>query len=184
MNKVLALVWMSQFYDIVFQLLLLTDSLPEPSSCVFQCQSTMEHDLKSPLLSPPPPLPAPPLLPPASLPPLPPPPPFPFPSSPPPSSPPPPLSPPPSSPPTSFSFFYFLLDIFFIYISNVITIPGFHSQKPAIPLPLPLLLWGCLLPTPHSCLPALAFPYTGALSLHRIKGLSSHWYLTRPSSTT
>ena len=29
------------------------------------------------------------------------------------------------------------------------------------------------LPT-HSCLTALAFPYTVALSLHRTKGLSSH----------
>ena len=26
----------------------------------------------------------------------------------------------------------------------------------------------------HSHFPVLAFPYTGALSLHRIKGLSSH----------
>jgi hypothetical protein len=28
------------------------------------------------------------------------------------------------------------------------------------------------------------FPYTGALSLHRAKGLSSHWCLIRPSSAT
>ena len=36
----------------------------------------------------------------------------------------------------------------------------------------------------HSCLPALAFSYTGALSLHRTKGLSSHWCLTRWSFAT
>ena len=29
-------------------------------------------------------------------------------------------------------------------------------------------------PPTHSHLPALAFPYTGTLSLHRTKGLSSH----------
>ena len=29
-------------------------------------------------------------------------------------------------------------------------------------------------PPTHFCLPILAFPYTGALSLHRTKGLSSH----------
>jgi hypothetical protein len=39
-------------------------------------------------------------------------------------------------------------------------------------------------PTTHSCLPALAFPYTGASSLHRTKGLSSYWCPTRPSFAT
>jgi hypothetical protein len=38
-------------------------------------------------------------------------------------------------------------------------------------------------PTP-SHLPALAFPYNGASSLHRTKDLSSHWYPTRPSPPT
>jgi hypothetical protein len=32
--------------------------------------------------------------------------------------------------------------------------------------------------------PSLAFPYTGALNLHRNKGFSSHWCPTRPSSAT
>jgi hypothetical protein len=36
----------------------------------------------------------------------------------------------------------------------------------------------------HSCFLALAFPYTGAQNLHRTKGLSSHWWLTRPCSAT
>jgi hypothetical protein len=39
------------------------------------------------------------------------------------------------------------------------------------------------LPT-HSCLPILAFPYTGAWSLPRTKVLSSHWCPTRPSFVT
>jgi hypothetical protein len=42
---------------------------------------------------------------------------------------------------------------------------------------------GAPLPT-HSCLPTLAFPYTGASSLHRTKGLSSQWWPKRPSSAT
>jgi hypothetical protein len=54
------------------------------------------------------------------------------------------------------------LDVFFIYISNVF--PG--------------LPFGNLLsppPPPHqSCLPALAFPYTGSTNTLRSKGLSSH----------
>jgi hypothetical protein len=54
--------------------------------------------------------------------------------------------------------FIFLLDIFFIYISNVIPFPGFPSENP---------LPHSLLPPPvhqstHSCFLALAFPYTGA----------------------
>jgi hypothetical protein len=69
-----------------------------------------------------------------------------------------------------FTLFYFilLLDIFFIYISNVISFPGFPSKKTTYPL----------LPPPahqptHSHFPALAFPYTGTYNLHRAKGLSS-----------
>jgi hypothetical protein len=50
----------------------------------------------------------------------------------------------------------FLLDIFFIYISNVIPFPSLPSKIPyTFPLP----------PTPqprHSCFLAQAFPYTGA----------------------
>ena len=36
------------------------------------------------------------------------------------------------------------------------------------------LLSVCLHPFTHSHLPTFAFPYTGALSLHRTKGLFSH----------
>jgi hypothetical protein len=73
--------------------------------------------------------------------------------------------------------FLFLIR-YFIYISNVIPFPSFPSENP--------------LSTPHSlCSPShplpylvLEFPYTGAQSLHRTKGLSSHWWSTRPSSAT
>ena len=39
-------------------------------------------------------------------------------------------------------------------------------------------------PPTYSCLPSLTFPYTGALSFHRTKGLSSHQCPTKPSSAT
>jgi hypothetical protein len=50
----------------------------------------------------------------------------------------------------------FLLDIFFIYISNVICIPGFPSENPLYPPTSPC--------SPTYTLPflALAFPYTAA----------------------
>jgi hypothetical protein len=52
--------------------------------------------------------------------------------------------------------FLLLLDIFFIYISNVIPFPGFPSEIP-YPLPSP----PAHQPT-YTCFLALAFPYTGA----------------------
>ena len=60
-----------------------------------------------------------------------------------------------------FILFYFkiLLDIFFIYITNVIPFPGFtsetlfHSSQPLGPQPI------------HSQFPVLVFPYTGGSSL-------------------
>jgi hypothetical protein len=84
----------------------------------------------------------------------------------------------------SLSTLYFLLDIFFIYLSNVIPFPGFPSETPYAMLPLPASMRVLLhLPT-QSCLSALAFPYTGVSSLRRTKGVSSHWCQTRPSSAT
>ena len=68
-------------------------------------------------------------------------------------------------------FFFKLLDILFIYISTVICFPGFPSAN-SLYHPLPLLLLGCS--HTHSHLTTLAFPYTGASSLHRNKGLPSH----------
>ena len=52
---------------------------------------------------------------------------------------------------------FFKLDIFFIYISNVISFP---LLKPPTINPLPWL-------TNPPCFPVLAFPYTGSSSLHR-----------------
>jgi hypothetical protein len=52
-------------------------------------------------------------------------------------------------------FLSFLLDIFFIYISNVIPFPGFPSKNP-LSLPPP----PAHQPT-HSCFLALEFPYMG-----------------------
>jgi hypothetical protein len=63
---------------------------------------------------------------------------------------------------TIFILFYFVLDIFFIYISN--TIP-----KAPYTLTLP-----CSPTHPYSCFLALAFPCAGAYDLCNIKGLSSH----------
>jgi len=51
-------------------------------------------------------------------------------------------------------------------------------------IPFLLFLWECSHPPTTSLLPTLAFPYTGAWSLHRTKGLFSHWCPTRPSSAT
>jgi hypothetical protein len=80
--------------------------------------------------------------------------------------------------------FIFLLDIFFIYISNVSPFPVSPLEIPySIPsLPASMRVFSYL--STHLCLTALAFPYTGASSLHRTKGLSSHWCLIRPSSAT
>jgi hypothetical protein len=55
-----------------------------------------------------------------------------------------------------------------IYISNIIPFPGFPSESPHPLSPHPAHQ------STHSHFLALAFPYTGASSLHRTKGLSSH----------
>lgn len=83
-----------------------------------------------------------------------------------------------------FFFFFFFLKIgYFIYFSNVIPFPGSPSGSPLFHPLSPCFYEGALSPT-HFCLLILAFPYSGALSLHRAKGLSSHWWPPRPSSAT
>jgi hypothetical protein len=82
-----------------------------------------------------------------------------------------------------FSFFYFLLDILCIYISNVIPFPSFFSGEP-LPPPLPCFYEDAPPPTRTFRLTTLAFFYTGASSFHRTKGFSSHWCQTIPSSAT
>ena len=72
-----------------------------------------------------------------------------------------------------FSFIgYFLYWHFKCYPLLPLETPYPISPPPASMRVLPHL------PT-HSCLPALALPYTGALSVHRTKGPSSHWCPTR-----
>ena len=63
--------------------------------------------------------------------------------------------------------FFFLLDILFIYMSNVILFPGFPLGTPYPILPLPASMRVLPHPPTHSRLPALAFPYTVASSLSR-----------------
>jgi hypothetical protein len=68
------------------------------------------------------------------------------------------------------SFLKKLLIILFVYISNVIPLPGLPSMNP-VPFPSPLPLRGCspTHPLTHSCLTPLASPFSGAANLHRTK---------------
>jgi hypothetical protein len=73
---------------------------------------------------------------------------------------------------SKFSIEKKLLIILFTCILSVSSFPVL------LEIPYPLLPPASMrvvphLPT-HSCLNTLAFPYTGASSLHRMKGLSSH----------
>jgi hypothetical protein len=67
-----------------------------------------------------------------------------------------------------------VLVILFIYISNVIPLPGFPSTK-LLSHPLPSASIR-MLPHPptHSQCTTLAFPYAGVSSLHQTKALPSH----------
>jgi hypothetical protein len=58
--------------------------------------------------------------------------------------------------------FFLLLDIFFIYISNVIPFPGFPSRNPLSHTLSPASVRVFSHPPTYSYLPTLAFPYTGA----------------------
>jgi hypothetical protein len=73
---------------------------------------------------------------------------------------------------------------FYLHFKCYLPFPSFPpTPKAAIPPSRPLLLWGCSLtrpPTPVS-MPSHS-PTLGASSLLRTKGLSSHWWPTRPSS--
>jgi hypothetical protein len=66
----------------------------------------------------------------------------------------------------------FLLDFFFIYISNVFLFPGLPFENP-LSYPFP---HACIKVLPHTptvlSLPTLAFPYTGVSSALRPKDLS------------
>jgi hypothetical protein len=86
-----------------------------------------------------------------------------------------------------WSRFFFLLFLigYFLYLHfKYFPLSRSPVQNSPMASSLSLPLWRCSLthPPTHSCLPALAFPYTGALNTLRPKGLSSHWCPTRPSS--
>jgi hypothetical protein len=85
-----------------------------------------------------------------------------------------------------FYIFYLFLLIFYLFTFQILSsFLVFPSEAP-VPSPLFLLLWGCspTHPPTQSHLTALTFPYTGALSLHRVKGFSSYWCHIRSSSAT
>jgi hypothetical protein len=76
-------------------------------------------------------------------------------------------------------FKYSFLKLFSLFTLQILS--PFLISPPKPPYPIPPL--PAHQPT-HSCFPILAFPYTGTLSLHKIKGLSPHWCPTRQSSAT
>ena len=80
------------------------------------------------------------------------------------------------SPCKTFLSLIFLLDIYFIYISNVVPFPGFLSKTPLSLSPFP-----CSSNHQHQ-LPGPGIPLHW--SLHQTKGLYSHWWPTRISSAT
>ena len=82
------------------------------------------------------------------------------------------------------SFKNFIRYFLFFTYQRLSPFPGFLSENPhpISPPPASMRLF-LYLPT-HSHFPILAFPYTGASSLHRTKGLSFHRCQTRPSSAT
>ena len=69
----------------------------------------------------------------------------------------------------------FLMDILFIYISNVIPFPGVPSRNTLPHPPSPASMMVLPYPSTYSLhLTTLAFPYIGAASLQWTKGLFSH----------
>ena len=84
----------------------------------------------------------------------------------------------------SFLLFYFSFIAYFVYL-YLKCYPLSGLSPDTLPHSLsPCLHEGAPHPPIHSHLPVLEFPYTGALSLHRTKGLSSLLMLTKPSSAT
>jgi hypothetical protein len=79
---------------------------------------------------------------------------------------------------------YFLLVILFIYISNVIPLPGYPSINPLFYPCSPASVRVLTHPPTYIHLTVLAFPFTEASSLRRTKGLPSYRCYRRPSSGT
>jgi hypothetical protein len=82
-----------------------------------------------------------------------------------------------------FTFFVVVVDIFFIYISNVFPFPGLPFGSPLSHPPSPCLYNGVPPPT-HSHPPAVVFPYTGALNTLRPEGLLFSLFITSWLSST
>jgi hypothetical protein len=85
-----------------------------------------------------------------------------------------------------FYFFSFLISIAFIFLIRYFL----HLHFKCYPLSL-FPLWESLIPNchpasqpTHSRFLALALPCTGAYNFRKTKGLSSHWWPTRPSFAT
>ena len=76
--------------------------------------------------------------------------------------------------------FLFICQYLFPLFTFQMVLP-FLVTPPKIPYPI---CPPCLQTVPHIHFPDMAFPYTGASSLHRSNGLSSHWCLKWPSSAT
>ena len=83
--------------------------------------------------------------------------------------------------------FIFLFNIFIRYFRYILNATPFLVSPPKIsssfpPSPTSMSVFP---PSPtHSHLSTLKFPYTGASSLHRTKGIPSHWCQIKPSFAT
>ena len=84
-----------------------------------------------------------------------------------------------------FLFFFVLLDILCIKISNVIPFPSFLSGTPSPIPPSPASMRMLPLPPTQPLPPHCpSIPLHWELSLHKTKDLSSYWCQTMPSSAT
>ena len=77
-----------------------------------------------------------------------------------------------------YSFFYWLFYLLTFQMLSTIPVPHLQALYPLLPPSASVRV------LPHqptnSCLNALAFPYPGASSLHRTKGLPSQWWEGSP----
>ena len=76
--------------------------------------------------------------------------------------------------------FSFLIAYFICLHFKCYLFPCFPSTNLLSHLPLPFFYDSALPSATHSYLSALAFLYSGAPSLHSVKGFPSHWYQIRP----
>jgi hypothetical protein len=77
-----------------------------------------------------------------------------------------------SSIPSHFLKNYWLFYLFTLQMLPLFPVSSLKTSYPTPPTPVSKTVLSH--PLTHSCLPNLAFPYIGASSLHRTKGLPSH----------